>query len=135
MEGFLVERISSPSQPFANSNCVKKSNPSKEQQLLPLVEEDNLFFRIVPPQRHRVCLAARKRSCSGVRALGKAFCQAFNQIWEQIPEADRQCMLDYWAQSMIGLSLPFRPLIQVVVDRYPLPLEARFKSLGTELNF
>jgi hypothetical protein len=106
----------------------KRRSPKKKQDIFPLVDEDGLFFCIISAR-------FKNATHTGLPPVGKAFRQAFNQVWEQIREADRLCMLNYWDEPMIGSSLPFRPLIQLVIDRYPLPQEARFISLGNELNF
>jgi len=70
-----------------------------------------------------------------------AFSSVFQSLWQRIPLADRQTMLEYWqcsTQVMTSLSSGVSPMpvFKIVADvELPAQAEVAFRELGVELVF
>jgi hypothetical protein len=81
-----------------------------------LVEQDGLFFTVVPPAPASAVVTFRT---------------AFTSVWRQILGWDRQCLLSYWRET----SQEGRQLLIQVVQRGRSAVGEVVKHLGRELNF
>jgi len=65
---------------------------------LPLIAEDGLVLRVVPPHATGTGPAAVP-PVGAPEAMATTFRAAFAEVWERIPEADRRKMLVYWRRG------------------------------------
>ncbi len=96
----------------------------------PLVEQDDLFFRVIPGVRD--ALAHQDFDADDVALTFRA---AFTGVWERIPPADRQRLLVYWRHGPDSRSHEKKhgPLIQVVCQ--PTTPEVVLARCGMEISF
>jgi hypothetical protein len=111
------------------------------QGLVPLVDRDRLFFRVVHGKENRQFSASTSSSQSSTTDLATAFRVAFEKTWNCIPDGDQVRILIQWRQSgwydyyrQHGEDLLCRPLIQIV-DNLPGDKRRICTKYGIELNF
>jgi len=107
-------------------------------RFVPLVEADQLFFRIVG---HAECLPSQiPHGATTETAI--TFRSAFADIWRRIPEADRLCLLDHWRTGKLwvspgeeeALAYP-RPWIQIETEIGPGGMTSACDKFGLRLRF
>lgn len=120
----LAARVESGGKKFPEKRSLKKveGHPSKRgsgpEGFLPLVSEDQLFFRTVP---HSSTSTSGLLDSAGTAeaVIAEAFRTAFGRVWRGIPPQDRQRLLDHWRRgphpTMVDRPLSWYrwPLIQL----------------------
>ena len=105
---------------------------------MPLVEADRLFFRIVP---NAECLPSQLPH-GDTTETGTTFRSAFAEVWGQLPEPDRHCLLDYWRTGKLwvlpgeeeALAFP-RPWVQIETEVGPGGMTSACDKFGLRLRF
>jgi len=124
------------SKPGSSVGC--KTVPANE---FPLVLDDNLFVRVVPAAPASGPGKADGQNSCDPAEVARMFRTTFSSVWGQIPEADRQPLLDHWRRGPDRGLYDERaewghhwPLIQIV-GAGPQPPHAIYEKMGNVLNF
>jgi hypothetical protein len=107
---------------------------------LPLLEEDGLFFRILPGALASLARRAEGPLLGGPAALAQTFRDAFHAAWERLPLWDRQRLLNYWRPGYEWSSPDERgrgdsPRPLQIVGGALSSSQVSFDKLGHEVNF